>query len=675
MASLSWQQWIICVFLCCMLWICYSNSFHASWHYDDEGNILKNEKVHMSQWSWTEIKRAVSAGHDFQIVSRPFAYLSFAINHLFGGLDPYGYHIVNFTIHCIATLFLFLLIRDTLTLPILQGRYRREAREIAMIAAILWATHPIQVTAVTYIVQRMASMAGMFYVASMYLYLKARTGSDRIQRYIYFTLCAIIVLFALMTKENSILLFYSLLLYDFILLQGVDRKSLRRTVLQAVGLTVGMFMIGMLYTDVSTFFKPYEVRPFNMLERLLTQPRVLFFYLSLIAVPMTSRMAILHDIEISRSLFVPWTTLTAVVALGACVLVLLKLARRYPVVSFCGLFFFVNHLVEGSILNLEMIYEHRNYLPTMLIFVPVSIAAVKSIQYFEYRRSFQWAIVATIVLVFLSNGFATYQYNRILQSELSLWLHTVHRSPRLSLAHNNLGNIYWNMGLRDLAYRHYQNAHELDRFNNSLQRGHLLYNIGLYEAYEKNDFNAALDRFTEAIEIYNGSPKVWYELVRTAAMLKKYQEAQKSLYIALSHWPENGRLHYLQSYIHAKTGRCRLALNSARRSLEKNPGNNLPLMVMAGSHNCMGNTQDAIDIWKQFLESEDKSLVGILSLLDLFVSIGDVESAQPYYERLVQMANGRELDHLLDLVTETSELIAYHPDKDRLERAFSQWHR
>ncbi len=671
----SWQEWIVALGICFILWICYANSFHASWHYDDSGNILNNDDVHMSQWSLHQVHRALTAGHDFQTISRPLAYLSFAINHRLGGLDPTGYHIVNFVIHCIASVFLYLLIRDTLCLPVLKGRYEKQARWIAIIAAVLWATHPIQVSAVTYIVQRMASMAGMFYVASMYLYLKARTSHKVQRRVVFFTLSAISAIFALLTKENSLLLFYGVLLYDLILLQGIDRQSLRRSIILAVVLSAGVLLIGMLYTDITTFFKPYEIRPFDRLERLLTQPRVLFFYLTLIAVPMTSRMSILHDIEISRSLLMPWTTLAAVLALVGCVLFLFALARRNPVVSFCGLFFFLNHLVEGSVLNLELIYEHRNYVPAMFIFVPVAIAGVRSAQYFVYRRPIQWSIWATIVLVMFSQGFATHQYNGIFESELSLWLHASRRSPRLSLSHNNLGNIYWNMGLRSLAYQQYQIAQELDRFNNLRQKGHLLYNIGLYTAYEKNEYKAARDYFVRAVEIYNGSPKVWYELARANSILKRYGEAQANLDIALSHWPDRSDLHYLQSYLHAKNGRCAQALVAAEESLNQDPDRLLPLMVIAGSHTCMGDTQQAIDIWKRFLEEEDKSLVGILSLIDLYISEDEMDNAQPYFERLLQMADGREPGHLLDLVNEETELIAYIPDKTRLIRAFQNWRR
>jgi tetratricopeptide (TPR) repeat protein len=668
-----WKGWTTALILCLLLWICYSNSFRAPWQYDDEGNILKNAKVHMSQWSWDQIRAALTAGHDFQTISRPLAYLSFALNHRLGGLNTFGYHLVNFAVHCLATVFLFLLIRDTLTLPILKGRYDDRAGLIAFIAALLWAIHPIQVSAVTYIVQRMASMAGMFYVAAMYWYLKARTGRRSSMRRVFFILCAVSSLLALLTKENSLLLFYSLLLYELVLLQGVCRRSVRAAVFWAIGITAGMIVIGSLYTDVTSLFKPYEIRPFNMLERVLTQPRVLFFYLSLIAVPMTSRMAILHDIEISRALWTPWTTSVAMAALLGSVIILLAVSRRYPLLSFCGLFFFLNHAVEGSVLNLELIYEHRNYIPSMLLFVPIAIAAVKSYDYFSYRRAFQRTIAATILLFLVSQSYTTWTYNRVFQSELSLWLHAAGRSPGLSVVRSNLGNVYWAMGLREQALKQFLAAHELNRFNNSLQRGHLLYNLGLYEAHEKKSYDKALEWYKKAIDIYNGSPKVWYEVVRTLTLLAQYREAQNRLNTALDYWPENSKLHYLQSVIHAKDGNCKEALEAARKALALDPGNTPAMMVVAGSYHCMGELQQAVDTWEHFLSIEDRSLVGILSIIDLFIVTGNDEKAQPYYGRLLQMAGNNDLETMLDLAGQEGILLAYTPDRGRLADAFRQW--
>ena len=113
---------------------------------------------------------------------RPLSYLTFALNYHIGGGNVFGFHVVNFAIHYLASIFLFLIIYNTLRLPLLNDRYEKNAYAIALLSVFFWATHPIQVTAVTLIVQRMASMAGMFYIMGMYFYLKGRTTSSTKKR-------------------------------------------------------------------------------------------------------------------------------------------------------------------------------------------------------------------------------------------------------------------------------------------------------------------------------------------------------------------------------------------------------------------------------------------------------------------------------------------------------------
>ncbi len=127
----------------------------------------------MEQLNWEGIARTFESirGKSFD---RPFAYLTFGLNYFFHGLDTWGYHLVNFIVHCLSALFLYLFIFHTLHLPRLREKYMDRAGSIALLAAALWATSPIMVTSVTFIVQRMASMAGMFFIMAMFFYLMGR---------------------------------------------------------------------------------------------------------------------------------------------------------------------------------------------------------------------------------------------------------------------------------------------------------------------------------------------------------------------------------------------------------------------------------------------------------------------------------------------------------------------
>ena len=113
--------------------------------------------------------------------------------------------------------------------------------------------------------------------------------------------------------------------------------------------------------------------PFTMTERLLTEMRVLVYYMSQLFYPVPTRLSIDHDIVISTSLIHPWTTLPAGLFLIALTITGVVVLEKHPLIGFSILFFLINHVIESSIIPLELIFEHRNYLPSFFMFVPVAL--------------------------------------------------------------------------------------------------------------------------------------------------------------------------------------------------------------------------------------------------------------------------------------------------------------
>lgn len=660
--------WASATLLACLL-LCYANSFDAGWQYDDFGNILNNPGVRMTELSWPQIVRALNAGMDYQIISRPLAYLSFAINYRFGQSTVFGYHLVNFIIHWLTAVCLFLFVRGTLRLPILNGRYETRAAIIAWLATVLWAIHPIQVTAVTYIVQRMASMAGLFYILSMYLYLLGRRVHSRGGQVTALCMSALAALSAMLIKENAVLLIPAILLYETMLLRGFRCPSARRTLILAVLAVMLISLIGLLYTDPATLLEPYANRPFSKFERLLTQPRVLFLYLSLLAVPMTSRMTILHDVTISHSLVDPWTTLLAIVGWCGVLILALRFSKQYPLISFCVLFFLLNHSIEGSIFNLELAYEHRNYIPSLLLFVPIAVAVIHVSARFHYHTLLYSAVWFATACVVISFGYTTFSYNRIFSSEFSLWQHAVRRAPLLSLSHNNLGNVYWNMGLRELALGEFQKAHTLDRYFNLPHKGLVYHNLGLYAAYQKRDYARALDSFRSAKAYFTGNPKIWYQTARMYTALGDYAAASAELDEALSYWPENADLYYLSGLLHVRQGRCMEALAAASKAIAIDPDHLEALTVLGQSYHCQGNHALAIDYWRRFVDREPRNLFGILALIELYELEGNRGGVKRYLKRMSAISGKRSLEQVLGLALRERVLSPYVPNVECIKRA------
>jgi tetratricopeptide (TPR) repeat protein len=624
----------------------------------------------MDQWSWEQIRQGLTAGMDFQVVSRPLAFVSFALNHKFGGLNVFGYHVFNFCIHWTAAIFLFLFVRETLNLPILRVRYQNKATVIAALSAAFWASHPIHVTAVTYIVQRMASMAGMFYIMAMYFYLKFRTADRDYRKAVFISLFGLVTVCALLTKENTLMLGYALLFYDFILIQGIGNARIRRLVLWGLGMAGAVGMAGLLYTDMDLrqVVASYDIRPFSPLERLLTQPRVMFVYLSLIAVPMTSRMTILHDIEISRAFLSPVTTALSIVGLIVCLIAMLRWARKYPLAAYCGLFFFLNHMIEGSFLNLELIYEHRNYTPSMLIFIVPSIVAVKSISYFQYRRPFQWMLCGAAFLLLISHSYTTYAYNRFFRTELSLWLHAVQRSPRLSLTHSNLGTAYWRLGLWNKAHDEFVTADRLNRYNNAFHQGAVFYNLGLYAAYREENYTQAVDYFAKANALYPNTFDIFYQLGLSQVIVGEWRAALQTTSAAIERWPGRPEFFYLSALAHLKKGDCARSVDDAAHALQLDTRHGGALMVTAESYRCQGALGRAIDYWERFISIEPNDLHGIFALMELYASEGRYHLAKTYLQRYNRLKGDCRDDEIIDIANKSGLLGAYVPEKDKLKQ-------
>jgi tetratricopeptide (TPR) repeat protein len=204
-----------------------------------------------------------------------------------------------------------------------------------------------------------------------------------------------------------------------------------------------------------------------MTQRLLTEPRVILFYLSLLFYPISSRLTFLYDIEVSRSLLQPWTTIPSILLILFIISFAFYIARKRPLISFCIIFYFLNHLIEGSIFNLELIYDYRNYLPSMLLFVPFAEFIIYAIDYFSYKKIIQFIVALGIAIILVGEGDITYSRNKIVSDDFLLWFDNIDKSPGLSRPHSNLGRIYFIYNEKEKALQEYEKAIILNKFGGS----------------------------------------------------------------------------------------------------------------------------------------------------------------------------------------------------------------
>jgi tetratricopeptide (TPR) repeat protein len=487
--------------LAAVLFLVYSNSLDSAWHLDDFHSIVQNPNIHLKEVKWPGLIKSLRSDLNYpDRLYRPLAGFTFALNFFISGTDPYSYHLVNLLIHWLCSVFLLLFLYETLQLPSFEGKYARSAFRIALLSAGLWAINPIQTQSVTYVVQRMTSLAGLFYIMSMFFYVKGRTALSGKRRFLCGVLCFTAFALAFGSKENAALLPLSILLYEGIVVQVDPGSWLKRNKAYVLTALALILFLGVLYVyyrrgNFLSFLKDYEERPFTLTQRLLTQSRVLLFYLSLIFYPLPGRLSIAHSFDVSTSLFSPISTFVAILTLAGAVVFAVLFGKKFRILSFCFLFFLVNQLLESSVFPLELVFEHRNYVPSMVLFLPIGVGICLLFERYEKAPAMKGILAAFVGLLLVGFGHATYMRNFVWKSEQTLWADASLKAPDRFRPHHNLGVSYQQQGRLHEAIAEFKKALESKGVNRKKEKVVTYYHLG--RAY------AQLGDLTKSKEFYN----------------------------------------------------------------------------------------------------------------------------------------------------------------------------
>ena len=406
----------------------YAAAFPASFVFDDYGNIVDNPQILMNGptcQTMADLTRPPSP-------HRPLAKLTFALNHAWHGLDADGFRLINLIIHVINGWLVFGLAR------LIPRSGDRKNGWGPYLAALIWLTIPLHTQSVTYIVQRMNSLATLFYLVSLICYIQARRrhilGLGRIGVVLLFTGSCFSGLFGLFTKETAITLPLFIFFYEWFFFQDLDRIWLKNH-LGRLGLVIIVCaFVAAIYLDGNPTRKiseSYLDKPFTWSQRLLTQPRVVLYYLSLLAWPHPGRLTLDYDFPLSKTPMDPAVTLLALAGLAALVLLTFWSARKHRLLSFAVLWFLGNLVVESSVMGLALVFEHRTYLPSIW---PV-MAAVLCLT--DRTRRPGLAIILLTALA-LGGAFGTYQRNLVWRDKITLWQDCLAKAPENPRASHNL---------------------------------------------------------------------------------------------------------------------------------------------------------------------------------------------------------------------------------------------
>ena len=535
----------------------YADTLTAPFILDDIGNILNNPHIRIPSLSWENILRA---SFDSPESNRPVANLSFALNYYFTGFNLVGFHLVNLLIHILSGIFLYFLIKATLDTPMLQSGYKR-CGWAAFFTAFIWLVHPLQTQSVVYVVQRMNSLAAMFYILSMLLYVRFRLNRGGQGNRWVICGCVFFGLLAIGSKQISATLPIFILLYEWFFFQKLKLKWNRRFIFFLFGLVTLVILISFYYlgqNPVDRIFSAYSYRDFTLGQRILTQFRVVVFYIGLLLWPKPSRLNLDHDFTLSYSLMNPVTTLISVIIIITLGGLAILIAKKDPLVSFGIVWFFGNLVIESSVIGLELVFEHRNYLPSMfltLAMVSLVLRYVKS----AWLASLSLCLVAALFIVW------TFERNKVWSDELALYRDCAEKSPAKARPHNNLGSILLRRNRLPEAIDAFRRALNLKQ---DYADAH--YNLG-NALVKQGNFTEGIYHYSETLRLRPRNVKALNNMAATLVLKKRYDEAILYLKKALDINPKDPDLHNNIATLFKKQGDLAKARHHFIKTLEISP--------------------------------------------------------------------------------------------------------
>ena len=629
--------------------IIYSNIYHAPFVFDDTKKIIENERI-----------RDLNYYFAFEQIIKPrnVVFLTFAINYKINGLNVAGYHIANILIHTIngflvyfLALVIFKKLNRTLTCPDstpgLSPFYKRsltcsEISLMSLFAALIFVTHPIQTQAVTYTVQRMASMAAMFYLSSVLFYLKARTvaqatkyKAQRRASLTFYILSAFCGILALLSKQHAASLPGAILLAEYLLINRTW-QDWKKTIpwftfsftLWAISVSyvLGLFSNEInsinLLEDISGLTRAEQVSTtLSRWEYLCTQFNVLVIYIRLIFLPIHQCVDYLYPYK--NGFWDGYTPLAVSFLMGLAVISVWSI-RKLPILSLAFFWFFITISVESSIIPLYAYFEHRLYLPMF------GFAIFASWLLFCFFQSKKPLVFAAYAIIIFSYGTATYQRNKVWQDEIKLWSDTVSKSPQNHRAYASLGNAFLLQDMLEEAVFNYNEALRIrpdygethsnlgfalmqqDKIEDAIlhyemalrivpKKSKIHYNLGI-ALKKKGDINGAVTHFSEVIRANPNHYKAYFNLGITLKVKGDIEGAVTHFNEAIQINPDFADSHYMLGISLIENSRLKEAITHFSKAIQLNPNYAEAHMNLANILSQQGNLEEAVFHYEEALQ-------------------------------------------------------------------------
>ena len=517
--------------------ICYANSLHNNFVYDDKAVIVENEQVKdihniplifiTSYWEgyhWEGIEKKE------QSLYRPLVIFSYALNYLISDLNPFGYHLINFLLHLINSILVFLLCL-----------YLFESwRWISsLVVSLIFATHPIHTEAVTNIVGRAELLCFCFFILALWLYIKARLLKSS-HPSLFYLLSLGGYFLALLSKESAITLLGVVILIDWLyryqgqmkVMLGNGLNEIKRSYLGFLLVTLIYFILRFLILD--NLINPGSVTMLDnpliaasSWQRIATAIKIIGNYLALLLFPIRlSADYSFNQIPVSTTFFAPGllcSLFLIVITLGLA----FWCSRRVRILSFSIFFFFITVSVTSNLLIIigTIMAERLLYIPSLgfCIFV-VALGQTSLAGVLQKRRifcSYSLLIIITLLLISLY-AMRTWIRNEDWRDEAHLFSGVVRNAPESARGHNQMAVVHFQNGDYEMALKEAKRAVEI---HPDYKEAH--YCLGT--TYNKiGHYDKAIVELTRAIRIHHRYPSALLNLGISYHYLKQYDKAIKT---------------------------------------------------------------------------------------------------------------------------------------------------
>jgi tetratricopeptide (TPR) repeat protein len=656
----------------------YANSLGAPFVFDGLADIADNPSIRQL---WPPQQALLN--EQGMLPARPVPYYTFALNYAAGGLDVRGYHLANIAIHLAAGLLLWGIVRRTLRLPALAGRFGPAADAIALAVAVIWTVHPLQTGAVTYVYQRIESLMGLFFLAMLYTLLRAH-ASQRSRWWLAASVacCGL----GMASKEVMAAAPLVILWYDRAFLASSWRELFRKRAGYYAAILACYLILALILVEQRGRYAEFSSSQ-GVLSYALTQPGVILHYLRLCFWP--AGQCLDYGWPPARTL---GDVLSGAVAVGGLAAATARLAFRGRRAAFLGAWFFLILAPTSSILPVkDRAFEHRMYLPLAAVVAAVVLAGHAAAQRLGGRSSpgsplppgwiWRWLQAIPVLLAIGLLGLATTARNRVYRSSSSVWVDVVEQAPlnsrgwsnlgyvvletegdigraetllRKALdldpgskdAHSNLGIALARQGKLDEAIRHYEIALAIDP---QYRQAHQ--NLGA-ALIQQGRLAEAAAHFQQAVAIRPDYAEARCGLGLALNGQGRSDEALQHFEAVLSERPDFPDAHCGLAVILAQDGRLDEAIGHWQAALRTNPALDDARFNLAMAEYLRGNRPEALDQWRAVVRRNPQHLLAVSHLARALATCPDAPlrngaEALEWARRAVQMT-GVQSPELLD---------------------------